>query len=330
MAAENKNIFRQIPIVAIRGSVVFPYTDAVLSFGRKKSVSAVNTAFQEDRVIGIFTQKDARTPDPRLEDLHKVGTIATITQMMSTEGEIHAVVRGQARIRIKELVEYEPHLLGKVEEIKEAAGDSSAETKALAVKIKELFKKAINLGKQAEVMTVMRLVSGNLEPVELADQIASILEVKTKKKQELLETFNLKERLKKVYDYLSQEINVLELEETISNKTQKRFENQMRRAMLREKKKTIEEELGEAEEGDFSTDELREYRKKIKEAKMPKEVAKKAKKELKRLSQLSPHNPEGGYIRNYLDWLCDMPWSKLSPNDVSITKAAKVLEDDHY
>lgn len=320
---------RQIPIVAIRGSVVFPHTEAVLSFGRRKSVSAVNSSFQEDKIIGIFTQKDARIPDPKFEDLYKVGTIATITQMMSTEGEIHAVVRGQARIRLLELVADEPHLLGKVEEIFSEKQEGT-EIEALANQVSELFKKAINLGKQAEIMSVMRLVSGGMEPEEIADQVASLLEISTRKKQELLEMFSLKERLEKVLGYLAHEVSVLEVERTISAKTQKRFEEQMRKAMLREKKRTIEEELGEVEEGELTSEELNEYKKKIKEAGMPKEVREKAEKELKRLSQLSPHNPEGGYIRNYLDWLTEMPWNKLSPNNVSIERAAKILEADHY
>src|SRR3972149_5871154 len=321
--------FRQIPIVAIRGSVVFPHTDAVLSFGRKKSVVAVNNAYQEDRVVGIFTQKDARMPDPGGEDLYKVGTIATITQMMSTEGEIHAVVRGQARIKLIELVSKEPYLVAKVEEIS-TVGEQGSEIEALANKVSDLFKKAINLGKSAEIMAVMRLVSGKVEPEELADQIASLLDIKTKIKQELLETTSLKTRLEKVLDYLSHEINVLELERSISSKTQRRFEDQMRKAMLREKKKTIEEELGEIDESELSTDELKEYKIKIKDAGMPKDVREKAEKELKKLAQMSPHNPEGGYIRNYLDWLTDMPWSKATPNNVSIAKAAKILENDHY
>ena len=321
--------YRQIPLVAIRGSVVFPHTDAVLSFGRKKSVAAVNSAFQEDRVIGIFTQKDSRIPDPGIEDLYKIGTIATISQMMSTEGEIHAVVKGQARIKLIDLISTEPYLIAKIEEIP-SKKDETSEIEATANKVSELFKKSINLGKQAEIMAVMRLVSGKVEPEELADQVASLLDIKTKKKQELLETLSLKERLLNILDHLSHEVNVLELEKTISSKTQKRFEDQMRKAMLREKKKTIEEELGEIEEGDLSSEETGEYRKKIKEAGMPKEVREKAEKELKRLIQLSPHNPEGGYIRNYLDWLCDMPWNKFSPNDVSISNAAKILENDHF
>src|SRR3989338_6508068 len=232
---------RQIPIVAIRGSIVFPHTDAVLSFGRKKSIAAINTAFQEDRVIGIFTQKEAKIPDPGVEDLFHIGTIATISQMMSTEGEVHAVVKGQARIKLLNISSHEPYLIGYVEELQEEK-DESADTVALANKVKEIFKKA----------------------------------------------------------------------------------------MLREKKRTIEEEIGEGEEGDLSSEELSEFKDKIKKAGMPKDVREKADKELKRLSQLSPHNPEGGYIRNYLDWLTDMPWSKESPNNVSIKHARDVLDNDHY
>ncbi len=325
-----KSSIRQIPIVAIRGSVVFPHTDAVLSFGRKKSVVAVNTAFQEDKVVGIFTQKEVKTSDPGFEDLYKTGTIAVITQMMSTEGEIHAVVRGQARIKLVGVIQTEPYLIASVEEIP-MVREEDGEVEALANKVTEDFKKAINLGKQAEIMAVMRLVSGKVEPDELADQVASLLEVKTKKKQEILQIFSVKAQLKSVLTYLSHEVKVLELEKTISTKTQARFEDQMRKAMLREKKRTIEKELGEGDEDrEISGEEVTEYKEKIKKARMPKEVLDKAEKELKRLSQLSPHNPEGGYIRNYLDWLCDMPWSEASPNNISIAKAGKILETDHY
>lgn len=320
---------KNIPIVAIRGSVIFPHTDAVLSFGRKKSVKAVNSAFNEDRVIGIFTQKDPRTSDPAQDELFSTGVIATITQMMQTDGEIHAVVRGQQRIKLNDLTSTDPFLVGEVEELHSTDVDDS-EIKALANKLTELFKKSINLGKQAEIMTVMRLVSGQAEVNEMVDQVASLLDLKVSKKQALLREISLKKRIKKVFEYLSHEVNVLELEKTISSKTQKRFEDQMRKAMLREKKKTIEAELGEIGEEEYGSEELQDYKKKIKKAGMPKEVRKKANKELQRLSQISPHNPEGSYIRNYLDWLVSMPWSKKSTSDVSIKKAAKVLAKDHY
>ncbi|MBU0572470.1 endopeptidase La [Patescibacteria group bacterium] len=325
---KSTKIIRKVPVVAIRGSVVFPYTDTILSFGRQKSVKAVNAAFQEDKVIAVFTQKDAKTSHPSQRDLYEIGTIATITQMMQSDGEIHAIVKGHNRIRLNKIVPHEAYLIGEVEEIKEDRV-ISPEVEVLAKKLTELFKKAVNLGKQAEIVTVMKLVSGQVEPVELVDQAASLLDIKTNEKQKLLETLTLKSRMKKVLEALAREINILDLEKTISQKTQKRFEDQMRKAMLREKKKTIEEELGQ-EGGELGLEEVSEYKKKILEAKMPKEVRKRAKKELKRLSQLSPHNPEGGYIRNYLDWLTDMPWSISTANNVSIKAAAKVLEDDHY
>lgn len=333
MKEDSDNKVRQVPLVAIRGSVVFPHTDVVLNFGRKKSITAVNSAFQEDRVVAIFTQKDARTPEPNREDLYKTGTIAIVSQMMSTEGELHAVVRGQKRIELDEIVSFEPYLIAKVREIENEvlSADDQAEIEALAHKLSELFKKSINIGKQAEIMTVMKLVSGKVEPEELADQIASLLEISTRKRQELLDITSLKRRLEKVLEYLSHEVNVLELERTISDKTQKRFEEQMRKAMLREKKRTIEEELGE-EFGETAApqEELQMYKKKIKDAKMPKAVEAKAKRELQKLSQLSQHNPENGYIRNYLDWLVEMPWSVETDSNVSVAKAESILNDDHY
>jgi ATP-dependent Lon protease len=326
-----QNTTRRVPIVPIRGSVVFPHSDTLLSFGREKSVSAINSAFREDRVVAIFTQKDPRMADPGQEDLYEIGTIATITQMMSTEGEVHALIRGQARISLKEIIAQEPFLIGFVEEIPEEIG-SLPEIAVMAKKLQELFKKAINLGKQAEIMTVMKLVSGGVEPIELSDQIASVLEIKPGEKQKILEEPNLKKRLEKVTELLAKEVNALEVERTISSKTQKRFEDQMKKAMLREKKRTIEKELGEMDEDDseLTSEEVKEYKLKIKEAGMPPDVHEKAEKELKRLAEMSPNNPEGAYLRNYLDWLTDMPWSKVTPNNVAIKKAAKILEDEHY
>lgn len=325
-----KDDTRRVPIVPVRGSVVFPHTDTLVSFGRAKSVAAVNSAFQDDRVIAIFSQKDPRTTDPAGDDLNTIGTIATITQMMTTEGEIHALVKGQARISLREIIAEEPFLVGKVEEIPEEMSEDPA-VGVLAKKVQDLFKKAINLGKQAEIMTVMKLISREAEPIEISDQVASLLEIKPPEKQKILEEINVKKRLKVVLEYLAKEVNALEIEQTISSKTQERFENQMKKAMLREKKRTIEEELGEmGEEGEISGEEYKEYKAKIKTAQMPSEVKARAEKELKRLSEMSPNNPEGAYVRNYLDWICDMPWSKVTPNNVPMKKASKILENEHY
>lgn len=323
---KEKNI-RQVPVLAMRGSVVFPHTDSFLSFGRTKSVSAINAAFQKNRVVAIFNQKDAKVANPEQDDLFEIGTIATITQIMSTEDEIHAMVRGQARIKLNKITQTTPYLIGEIEEITEL-GRKSAEVEAHAKKLSELFKSAVNLGKGVDVQTIMKVMSRQSDPVELVDSISSLLDISTKKKQELLETISVLKRIKKVVELLSHEVNVLDLEQTIADKTQKRFEDQMRKAMLREKKRTIEKELGEDDEE--GGDDTKEYRKKIKDAQMPSEVRKKAVKELKRLKHMSPNNPESGYIRNYLDWLTDMPWAILSDTSVPVKKAARVLDEDHY
>src|SRR5258708_1363135 len=319
---------RTVPIVAVRGSVVFPHTDSILSFGRAKSVSAVNAAFQDDRVIAIFSQKDSGASEPEIEDLSQVGTIAVITQMMSSEGEIHAMIKGQARVRLEEVLASEPYFIGKVTELSETEIKDD-EVIALANQLLESFKKAVNLGKGVEITTVMKILSGAIEPNELVDCVASLLDIKLDEKQKLLETLSVEERLKKVIDLAGHEVNVIDHERTISMKTQKKLEEQMKKAMLREKKKVIEEELEEGIPDDQVSD-MNEYRKKIKEAKMPKDVEVKAFKELKRLEQMSANNPENGYIRNYLDWMVDMPWSTESKNNVSVKNASKVLESEHF
>ncbi len=320
-------VYRELPTVAMRGSVVFPHTDSFLSFGREKSIAAVNAAFQSDRVIAIFNQKDPRKIDPELSDLYRVGTVAIITQMMSSENEIHAMVKGQSRINLEDILKTEPYLISKITEIKEKEVDDLS-VEPLARELSELFKKAVNMGKGVDVPTIMRIMSRHVEPVELVDSVAALLDVKPREKQKLLEMISVKARLERVLELLNHEVNVLELERVISTKTQKRFEEQMKKAMLREKKRTIEEELGEDDESVDS--EVVEFKEKINKAKMPKDIRKKALKELKRLELMSPHNPEGAYIRNYLDWLCDMPWSKISNKKVSVKKAAKILDEDHY
>jgi len=327
---KDNKVVRTLPIVAVRGSVIFPHTDSILSFGRQKSINAVNASFRDNRLVVIVSQKDQKVADPSEEELYKIGTLATITQMMSTDGEIHAMVRGQSRVRLEEVVSEEPYLVGQVTEIEEKDHEGD-EVKALANKLADLFKKAVNLGKGVEITTIMRILSNQTTPIDLVDSAASLLDLKTNEKQRLLEMISVRARIEKVIDYLSHEVNVLDLERSISQKTQKRFEDQMRKAMLREKKRTIEQELGEDDGFESGNDdEIAEYREKIKKAKMPKDVRKKARKELKRLSQMNPHNPEGGYIRNYLDWLCDMPWKVRSEGKVSVKKAQKSLDGDHF
>lgn len=311
---------------------MFPHTDTLLSFGRSKSVSAVNASIAKDRMVAVFAQKDTQNDDPGKNDLFEIGTLVNVAQMMTTDGEIHALVRGLKRVRLISVDKKTPFLTGEIEEIEEIVPDSP-EVTALANRLNNLFKRSLTLGKGAEIITVMKLVSEPLDILQMTDQIASVVEAKFEEKQKILQTIPLMDRMVMTLELLSKEVNILEIEKNITKQTQKKFDDQMKRAMLKEKKKAIEKELGEKDEeegGEFAQEDVKEFKKRIKESGMPEEVREKANKELKKLSKTSPYNPEGGYLRNYLEWLCDMPWDKVSPNNVSIKNADKILDAKHY
>jgi ATP-dependent Lon protease len=322
---------RSVPIIPIRGSVVFPHTDTLLSFVRPSSVTAADNAFEKDRLVAIFTQKDSRISDPKKEDLYEIGTLATITQMMSVDDGTHALVHGQVRVRLSEIVSDGAYMIGNVEELPDII-DESSEIIALSNNLSTTFKKALTLGKTVEVLSIVKLISETSDASELTDQISTVLDIKPLEKQSILETFPLITRMKRVLELLSKEITILEIEKSISSNTQKQFDDIMKKNILREKKKAIDKELGEAggDEGEVASEEIKEYKKKISDAKMPKDVETKALKELSKLSKMSSFNPESGFLRNYLDWLCDVPWSVVTPNNVSITKAGKTMDKRHH
>ncbi len=315
---------RIIPIIPIRDGIVYPHTESILTFGRPKSLAALETASSGERVVCFVLQKNPRVNDPAPEDLYEMGTIAHIERMIRSEGEVNALVRGIARAEIKSYVAQEGYFLGEVEEIEEDTTDN-AEIKALTKHLINEFKKALNYGKQADFLVFMNIMS-EITAGELADQVASALDIKGPERQEILETIDVKRRLEKVSEFLAREVKVLELEKKIANKTQEQFEKSAKEAILRERLKTIEKELGESTEDS----ETRDLLIKIKKAGMPKDVEEKARKELKKLQQTTPYNPEAGYIRNYLEWLVALPWNKKSADNIDIKKAEKVLDEGHY
>ncbi len=321
---QNKKPEKTLPLVTLREGVVFPHTETVLTFGRPKSNAGIEAAFRSDRLIVFVTQKDSRVSQPKLSDIYKTGTLCSLERILKTDGEINALVRGVARVHINSLEASQPFLIAKVQEIPEVVEESD-EMSALKKHVSSNFKKAVNIGKSIDFMMFMRVMSG-VTASELADQVATNLDLITPKQQQLLETFEVKKRLQMVSDYLSQELKILEIEKTIASKTQQKFDKSMRETVLRERLKTIQKELGDAEE----TKDIKDYKDRIIKAKMPKSTRIKALKELKRLSSMHTYNPESGYIRTYLDWLCDLPWSRSSPNKIAIKQAEKILEADHY
>ncbi len=313
-----------IPIIPIRDGIIFPNTDSVLTFGRPKSLAALESSFAHERVVGFVLQKNSKLNEPTTGDLYNVGTLSHIERMIKSDGEINAQVKGLSRIAILEYVEDSPYLMARVQEVEDVSEDTP-EIKALTNHLVNEFKRAINLGKFVDFLVFMNVMSENT-PSNLADLAASVLDLKPSEKQTLLEELDVKKRLEKVIDYLSREIKVLELERKIASKTQERFEKGAREVMLRERLKTIEKELGESEEDS----EVRELMEKLRKAKMPEDIEEKAAKEIRKLSQMNQFNPEAGYIRNYLDWLLDVPWSIETKNSVDMKQAEKVLDEDHY
>lgn len=322
--AEEKSKIKIFPVVPIRDGVVFPNTEIVLTFGRPKSLSAIEASNATDRMVVLVMQKNPHVHDPSPADLFSVCTIARIERLLKTDGEINALVKGLSRAEIISFESTEPYFMAKVIDLPDEVVQSD-EITALINHITNELKKAVNLGKSVDFLSFMNIMSG-LTPSEFANHVAAILDIKPSEKQLLLETRNVKERLIKIADLLTHEVKILEIERKIASKTQEKFDKSVKEAVLRERLKTIEKELGE--EGENK--EIRELSDKIKKAAMPPEVEEKAKKELKRLAQMSAYNPEASYVRTYLDWLIDLPWSVASSNDVDIKQALKVLDEDHY
>ena len=314
-----------IPIIPIRDGIIYPNTDSVLTFGRPKSLAALEISFSQERIVCFVLQKSSKINDPTPEDIYRIGTLSRIERMIKSEGEINAQVKGISRVRINSIHENNNFLIGSVEELAETL-DDSPEVKALSNHLINEFRRAMNLGKTTDFFVFMNIMSPDNPPSQLADLIASVLDVKPSQKQELLEQTDVKKRLEKVAEYLSKEIKVLELEKKIESKTKERFEKGAREVILRERLKTIEKELGESEEDN----EIKELLTKIKEAGMPEEIEDKARKEAKKLSQMAQFNPEAGYIRNYLEWLIELPWSKESKTKLDIKNAENILDNDHF
>ena len=316
---------KQFPIVAIRDGIVFPATENVLVFGRNKSVEAMKAAMKEDKHVVLVMQKRLEIDEPEVDDIYHIGVLAKIDKVATGEkGQINALVKGLQKVKITEFTQKSPYFIGRVSDIHDIVTQDE-EVTAIVKYISGQIKKAINLGKTIDFVFLMNILNINSTD-NFSNQVAMVLDLKTSERQELLEETDLKIRLSREVEYINKEIKVLELEQNISSKTQRKFEKNMRETFLREKMRTIEEELGDKSDNK----EIDEYKKKIKLANMPKEVEEKAVKELKRLLQMSQFNPESSYIRSYLDWLVELPWSNESKENIDLKLAENILDEDHF
>ncbi len=235
-----------LPVVPIRDGIVFPGTEMILTFGRQRSVSAIEAAQTLGKKVVLVMQKNQSINNPTPGDLYQIGTIGEIVQMMKNEGEINALVKGIAKIEILSYETIEPYFIAKVIETTDIPEESD-EIKALCNHLVGELRQAVKLGKTMDFLTFMNIMSG-VTPLVLSYQVAGVLDIKPGERQDLLETVSLKTRLEKEIGFLSREVKILDLERKIASKTQEKFDKNMREQVLRERMKTIEKELGENDE----------------------------------------------------------------------------------
>lgn len=317
----------ELPLLPVRDIVIFPYMVLPLFVGRDSSIAAIDEALNSDRLIFLAAQKDAMIEAPTTDDIYTTGCIAMILRMLKLpDGRVKILVQGLKRGKIEEYIQNEPYFKVKVSPIDEVQIEKDLNVEALIRYVKEQIGKAVNLGKPM-LPDLLAIIDTLDDPGKLADIVVANIGLKIEEAQEVLEIVNPVERLKKVSDFLNREIAILEVQQKILNEAKGEIDKSQREYFLKEQLKAIKKELGE--EDDFQK-EIEEFEKKIKKAKMPKNVREEAKKQLDRLSKMHPDSAEATVIRTYLEWLVELPWSKSSKDNLDLTHAKKILDEDHY
>ncbi|MBZ0271407.1 endopeptidase La [bacterium] len=318
----------ELPVLALRDVVVFPYMIIPLVVGRDISNAAIDAAMAGERMVAVITQKDMDIEEPRGEDLFTVGTACTIMRMVKlTEERVKVLVQGVAKVRTKKFKQERPFLRATVEIIQEPeAPDETIENEANQRAVVEGLQKISQMGKSIpnEVVELAETVD---DPGRLADIVASNLSLKIAQAQEVLETVDPQKRLELVREHLARELALLEAQAKIETMAKEGIHKSQREYYLREQMKAIRKELGETDDRDEEMDLLRE---KIEKAKMPKAVAAEADKQLKRLSRLHGDSAEAGVVRTYLDWLVELPWTAKTRDKLDLKQAHAVLDEDHF
>jgi len=316
-----------LPLIPLRNVVLFPSVETSLFFGRKESSNSLLEAYDKyDRLVIITAQKNPGVEKPTIDEVYNVGVIAKIEHILQTDGSMHAIVKGLSRISIINFVQSDPFILAEYEELP-IIKEPVTEVQQAAEAILSQLKKAFALGRQFDLPAMMQLSTG-VSSSDLADQVSFAVDVKVAEKQQLLETLLVSKRLQHATELLIQEMKVADLERSIEEKTQEKFNSAMKRNILEERKHQIEQELKKM--GKSSGEETDELEKKIKRAKMPKVIKKKILKEYNRLAEMGSMAPEASYIRTYLESVVELPWGKYDNSDLSLKKAENILNRDHY
>lgn len=317
---------RELPLLPLRGVLVYPYMVIHLDVGRDKSVKAVEEAMIQEREIFLATQIEAKTDNPGQEDIYRMGCIAEVKQLLRLPGgNIRVLVEGLRRGEIIKYLNEDPFYLVKIKKYEEKE-EKTLEIEALVRNLISQFEEYVKYSKRIAPETVLAIVTTE-EPNRLADLIASHLSLKIQEKQTLLEAIELKERLEKLCGILASEIEILQLENKINLRVRKQMEKTQKEYYLREQMKAIQKELGERDEHGTEGE---EYREKIKKAQLPPEAEEKVFKEVERLEKMPAVSAESAVIRNYLDWFLSIPWHKVTEDRIDLKEAEKILNEEHY
>jgi ATP-dependent Lon protease len=317
-----------LPLLPVRDVVIFTDMLLPLFIGREKSVRAAEEAVTQDRFLFLATQKDPQVENPGPDDIYAVGTVGRVLRMLKLpDGRVKALVQGVAKGKILKYVRKKPHYRVQVEFVEEKPSTAvTLEVEALMRNVREHSEKILAL--RGEMTGDVGVILESMEdPGKLADLVASNLRLKIEESQMLLELFDPVDRLRKVNDLLSREVDLSAMQAKIQSDVRDEISKSQRDYFLREQVRAIHKELGESDE---KAQEIAEYRKRIKKAKMPKPAEEEAVKQLKRLEQMHPDSAESSVVRTYLDWLTDMPWSKSTKDIIDIKNAKTVLDSQHY
>jgi len=317
---------RELPLLPLRGMIVFPATIIPLQVGREKSVKAVEQALLGDRLMVLSAQYEMKVDDPKAEDIAPIGTLVEVKQVSErSEGNLHVVVEGIARVRILRYLDEPEYFRIRCEVIREET-ERTPEIEALMRSVIQQYEQYIKVSRKVPPETMVTVVSVD-DPGRLADTIITNMMVRLEDKQLILETFEVKERLERVLDIISREMELVELEKRINVRVRKQMERTQKEYYLREQMKAIQKELGERD--DRGT-EAEEYRAKISELKLSKELEEKALKEVERLEKMPPMAAEAVVVRTYLDWIVSLPWNVQTEDRLDIEVAERILDEDHY
>ncbi|QAY65143.1 endopeptidase La [Paenibacillus protaetiae] len=317
---------RKLPLLPLRGLLVYPSMVLHLDVGRDKSVKALERSMVEDHLILLCSQSEVNIEEPTEDDIYRIGTIARVRQMLKLpNGTIRVLVEGVVRAEITSYLTNDEFYEVMVKELPEPDNEDP-EVDALMRSVLSQFEHYISLSKKVTPETHAAVADID-DPGRLADVITSHLSLKIKDKQEILETIDVRERLEKLLDFLNNEREVLELERKINQRVKKQMEKTQKEYYLREQMKAIQKELGEKEGRASEAEELRSQ---LAESGAPEAVQEKVEKEIDRLEKMPSTSAEGGVIRTYIDWLLSLPWSKQTEDDLSLSKAEEILNDDHF